>query len=196
MKNIRLFLLRYLDQMICVGGAFVILCLILKFLDAPGGDIFFCFSLGTEAFIFLLGAVKPFEGAGEKKGGEKDFSENLKLNSFLQENFSQKIEKKNAEDLFFAEIEKEIKNINEKINNYYKKKNEKEQQNNPYSFVDKINKISAQIEELNKEVCSLRESTGYVPYQTPSKKEEQHPTSSSVQEPVRRKRGRPRKISQ
>lgn len=190
MEKIRDFILKHLDQMICIGGSAVIVCATLKFIEAPGSDIVFCLSLLVEAFIFLLGAIKP---------GENLYKEEYCLRpQETKEWRGKKEEKVSDEKAFFLEIQEEIKKLNERINERIKGSSHKDTTlSSPdelsktldlAALLKKIKTIAEEVERLSSQTKKIEED-----FSSFKKKETLIIKGQKETSPTLRKRGRPRK---
>ena len=158
MEKFRGYILKHLDQMICIGGSAVIVCATLKFIEAPGSDIIFCLSLLVEAFIFLLGAIKP---------GENLYKEEYCLRPQETKEWRGKREEKvSDEKAFFLEIQEEIKKLNERINERIKWSSHNDTTPNsiePLKTLDladllkKIKTIAEEVERLSSQTKKIEE---------------------------------------
>lgn len=185
MRKFTVYILKHLDQMICIGGSVVILCTTLKFIEVPGSEIFFCFSLLVEAFIFLLGAIKP---------GENLYREEYCLHPQETKEWRGKT-KENVSDErdFYIGIQEEIKKLNERINERIKRNSHNDTTPDSVEFIktlefadllkkiktlsEEVNRLSAQTKKIEKDFSLLK-----------SEEQKENPTTL-----LKRKRGRPRK---
>ena len=192
MEKFRGYILKHLDQMICIGGSAVIVCATLKFIEAPGSDIIFCLSLLVEAFIFLLGAIRP---------GENLYKEEYCLRPQETKEWRGKREEKvSDEKAFFLEIQEEIKKLNERINERIKWSSHNDTTPNsiePLKTLDladllkKIKTIAEEVERLSSQTKKIEED-----FSSFKKKGKEKSISEEQKEkpPVlKKKRGRPKK---
>lgn len=192
MKKIRGYILKHLDQMICIGGSAVIVCATLKFIEAPGSDIIFCLSLLVEAFIFLLGAIKP---------GENLYKEEYCLRPQETKEWREKTEENvSDEKAFFLEIQEEIKKLNERINERIKGSSHNDTTPDSVELLKtldladllkKIKTISEEVDRLTSQTKKIEED-----FSSFKKKENEKTISEEQKETphfLKRKRGRPRK---
>jgi len=107
MNKVKFFIKCHLDQMIYIGGSTVIVCLVLKFMEVPGSDYIFSFSLLLEAFIFLLGVFRP----SEMPNIDENKNNNLNYNNFYQNN-----NKNNNENNQYGDFISGLKNLIEVVN--------------------------------------------------------------------------------
>ena len=191
MEKVRNYILKHLDQMIWIDGSAVIVCATLKFIEAPGSDIIFCLSLLVEAFIFLLGAIKPGENLYREECclHQKETEETKKTGENVLSD----------EKAFYIEIQEEIKKLNERINERMKGKSlndttlpspdELSKTPDLTILIKKIKLILEEIDRLSAQTKKIEED-----FSSFKKKEKEKSIEQKETPPLlKRKRGRPRK---
>ena len=138
MNKFKIFIKYHLDQIISIGGATVIVCLVLKFMDVPGSDYIFCSGLLIEAFIFALGVFRPSEMPNideyqNNKLNYNDFYQNTNIKNNNDNNILQK-------SLFELEnVRNSVNNIKNQLNNSAINKPYNGSQNYNYTVNSDIN---------------------------------------------------------
>lgn len=189
MEKFRGYILKHLDQMICIGGSAVIVCATLKFIEAPGSDIIFCLSLLVEAFIFLLGAIKPGENLYKEEYCPHP-QETKEWMGKTKENVSD-------ERVFYIGIQEEIKKLNERINERIEWSSHNDTTPNSFEPLKTLDlaDLLKKIKTIAEEVDRLSSQTKKIEEDFSSFKEKENLLSKGQKEtsPTLRKRGRPRK---
>lgn len=138
MNRFKIFIKYHLDQIISIGGATVIVCLVLKFMDVPGSDYIFCSGLLIEAFIFALGVFRPSEMSNidEYQNNKLNYN-NFYQNTNIKNNNGNNILQKSLFEL--ENVRNSVNNIKNQLNNSAINKPYNGSQNYNYTVNSDIN---------------------------------------------------------
>ena len=175
-KKIRRIIKIALNKMYYIGGSIVLISLIFKFTNTRGSDVMLIIGLLTEALIFFLGAFDTddmdYEDAiknlphGQNRGFLSDCG--IDINKY------------------YSEINSDIKKINFKIQSVEMMKKIQKIMSEDNSIYDNISTGEKTIDDFKKQNLKKK-------YNTQENKEIK---KEDIIVPIKRKRGRPRKIQQ